>query len=459
MADTYTNTIKAGENLSTIAQKAGMTPAQFAALNPHLAGTGADSYQGLKNTVGVGTGYNLSAPAPVVPPPVVPPPAGGTPPPVVPPPGGGTPPPPETPADPTRYVRTANTNQDAIDRTVRDLSTANNIPAPDLATITQRNKDNAQALVDSITAEFNRQLDAQGVENNGLNDRVRALNTSSGLGGSDFATANAVGQERKNQNAIDLINADKAQKIAAVYSDVAARSQVDYQTERANYIAGLKDNLDQLRKAKDEDRAKALDSIKGFAAQGVSIDKLKAVDPATYGTLLKEYGGSQLDLETAWNANLPDNLKVQYGSLTKQGTNGNAVVIRYGLNPVTGKTENKEYDTGIKYIDFVGKGEPEIKEVDGRLWSVTRDDKGNQVAKPLTEVSDLNKSIINKNNADAAKSRADALGGGDSVVSQDLQDAKSAIDSGKDSLAVRQAFLRAHPTKENLYTAYFKEQY
>jgi len=42
----------------------------------------------------------------------------------------------------------------------------------------------------------------------------------------------------------------------------------------------------------------------------------------------------------------------------------------------------------------------------------TKDENGNQVAKPLTEVSELTRSMINENNASAAKSRADAANGG-----------------------------------------------
>ncbi len=158
---------------------------------------------------------------------------------------------------------------------------------------------------------------------------------------------------------------------------------------------------EERKQAKEEDRAKATETIKGLASNGVSIDSLKTSDPKSYEVLLSEYGGSQLDLETAWNASLPENQKIQYGQITKKGADGNAVIVRYGLNPVTGKTDTKEYNLGMKYGDFVGKGEGEIKELDGQLWNISYDENGNRVAKPLTGVSDLTRSQINKNNADA----------------------------------------------------------
>lgn len=74
--------IQPGQNLSSIASQAGMTPAQFAALNPQFAGQGAGYYQGLANNVQVGQSYNVNPPAnqpPVNTPPTTTPPANTTP--------------------------------------------------------------------------------------------------------------------------------------------------------------------------------------------------------------------------------------------------------------------------------------------------------------------------------------------------------------------------------------------
>ncbi len=313
----------------------------------------------------------------------------------------------ETPLDVNRFIRKPNANDSEItriERTIRDMTVA-----PDLAKITAEKRAGANAVIDAITAQFQKTLNDQGIVNSGLNDRVRALNTTSGLQGSDFATANAVGQEKKNAGAIKLIEQERDAKINAILAGVDDRASEQYRQERESYVKALGDDLTRKKQARDEDRTRAKESIAGLAGAGISIDKLKTVDKKSFETLLKEYGGSQIDLETAWNASLPDNMKVQYGQITKKGANGNAVILRYGLNPVTGKTENKEYDLGIKYSDFAKK-ESEVKEIDGRLWNVTTDENGQTVAKPLTEVSELTRSMINENNASAAKSRADANG-------------------------------------------------
>lgn len=331
--------------------------------------------------------------------------------------GSSTPAPTPTPTtpniDPNRLVRTANPNDAEISKIERQIRNYT-LNEPDLGKITAEKRRGAKAVIDAVTAQFNKTLEAQGVVNRGLNDRVRALNVSSGLGGSDFASAAAIGQEEKNEKANQMIRDERDAKINAILAGVDERASEEYQKRREEYVKSMGEDLTRRKQAKEEDRKKATETITGLAAQGVSIDKLKEVDQKTYDLLLKEYGGNQLDLETAWNASLPENMKVQYGQVTKKGNNGNAFVIRYGLNPVTGKTESKEYDMGIKYGDFVGKGETELKEIDGRLWSVSYDEDGNQVAKPLTEISELTRSQINENNASAYKSRKEADGGGSS---------------------------------------------
>ncbi len=302
------------------------------------------------------------------------------------------------PVDTTRYARTANPNDQAItDLTAKLGNTAGD--APDLAKITQQKRDNAQALVDSIKAEFAKTLYDQGVTNAGLNDRTRALNVTSGLAGSDFATSAAVGQEKKNATALDLIAKERDAKINEIYSNIDAQASTEYQNQRKDYIANLGNDLAARKAAREEDRNNALASIKGFASAGVDIPKLKTADPATYDFLLKQYGGSQLDLETAWNAALPDNMKVKYDQQIIQGKDGNAVVFRYGVDPRTGIVTKTNYDLGVPYATV-----KDVKpvEMDGQLWAISTDANGNQIAKPLNNPSALTQSIINKNNADAA---------------------------------------------------------
>lgn len=390
--------VQQGQTASGIVKSLGITPEQFLAIpgNEKFKATGnANDYQGLSGLITPGMEYNVPTSAPQTPAPAPTTPAPTTP--TTP----ATVPPTTAPVDTTRYARTANSNDQSINNLQEQLSGFYSNTPPDLSKITEEKRKASESLVDSIRAEYARILGDQVVTNTGLNNRVRALNTTAGLGGSDFASANAINQENKNQKALDLINKERDAKIQAVYADIDQRASSEYQRQREEYVQGLKDNLTAKKQARDEDRNRALNSIKGFAEAGIDVTKLKQTDPDTFNLLLKEYGGSQLDLETAWNAALPENMKVQYTQKTLRGENGNAIILRYGFNPVTGKTESHEYDLGIDYAKIASGGTPELKEIDGRLWSVTIDPKtGKQVATPLTDTSELVKSQIAKNYSD-----------------------------------------------------------
>lgn len=291
--------------------------------------------------------------------------------------------PPVAPPDTTRYSRVPS----PYDSRITDLNTKLDSTvgeAPDLAKITADKKTAAQSMIDAVNSEFARILDEQTTTNDTNNARVRASNVSSGLAGGDFATSKAIDQETKNKKAIDLINSEKQAKIQAILADVDSRASEAYRVAREDYVKSLGDQLDRVKAAKDEDRAKALGSITAFAQQKIPLEKVKSSDPQTYQTLLSEYGGSELDLEAAWNDALPADMKVQYQDKIIQGNNGDATLFRYGLNPLTGTVEQKEYPLGVSFNSLNG-----VKpvNVNGRLFALSTDKNGDEIARPLTEVT------------------------------------------------------------------------
>lgn len=243
-------------------------------------------------------------------------------------------------------------------------------------------KGQAQGIIDSITSEFNRQIEAQNVTNAGLNDRVRALNVGAGLGGSDFGTAAAVKQEQKNQGAIDLINKEKQAKIYEVLNNLGSRATEQARKEKQDYIKSLGDNLDLIRKVKDEDKARATETIQNLARQNITLDKFKQSAPEEFKQTLDEYGGSEMDLEGVWNESLPTGLKANYENKIIQGPNGMASVLRYWVDPQTGQMTQKEYPLNVNYNTLQGV-KPTI--VDGRLWAIETDANGNLKGEPLTQ--------------------------------------------------------------------------
>lgn len=389
-------------------------------------------------------------------------PTGSTPTPTPTPTPSPTPTPTPTPVtDPNRYVRTPSAKDQAI-KDAEDKLNGYVGTEPNEANLIAEKRKQAQAMIDVVNAEFNRTLADEQVAGEGRNSRVRALNVNSGLGGSDFATGAAVDQEKKNSKVVDLINQEKSAKISAILADADSRASEEYKARRLEYVKGLEGNLDRLKEAKDEERAKALGTVKGLAQLGTKLDVLKTSDPATFKQLLEEYGGSELELEAQWNASLPDNLKVKYEQKVISGPGGKAQILRYGVDPQTGKITQNLYDLGVDYSKLQDE---QIKEVDGVLYSTSKTNPDGTLT-PLTKVSELAKSNIAQNyasadasRASAEKSRADILGGEDPQVTKELQDAQKAIDEGRDPDQVRRMFLDLYPKKADLFLKYTKQQY
>lgn len=255
--------------------------------------------------------------------------------------------------DTERYPRTVNKYDEDI-KDVRD-KLSSSVEEPDLNAITRQKREMAQSQIDVVTAEFNRALDSQGATNKEADARTRALNISGGLGGSDFATAAAVKTENVGKEAINRINQEKTARVESILADVDQRATEEYRAQRQEYLRGLEGNLDRLKEAREEDKEKALSTIKGLAASSIPVSRIKQADPETYQTLLEEFGGSELDLEVAWNDSLPDNMKIKYDQEVIRGKNGNAVIVRFGINPQTGTLDKQEYDIGVNYSNFTGE--------------------------------------------------------------------------------------------------------
>lgn len=252
------------------------------------------------------------------------------------------------------YSRMPGTYDSSIESDNTALSSTLGV-APDEATILAKKKADAQTLIDSVTAEFNRQLADQTKVNDANSGRVRALNINSGTSGSNFASSAASKQDTENQHTLDLINQEKEAKISAILADVEDRSSEQYKTEREDYIKSIQGDLDRQTALKDADRKRAEESLTGLASSGVSLDALKANSPDVYKQLKTEYGGSDYELESAYNSSLPAELKTTYETHVVQGPDGGAQLLRYGVNPLTKNLESKTYDLGTDYATYAGQ--------------------------------------------------------------------------------------------------------
>lgn len=271
---------------------------------------------------------------------------------------------------------------------------------PNQGEIYTQNRQFAQGALDAINAAANREVASANEVGAGMNARVRAMNISGGLGGSDFGTAAAVGQEQKNKKVIDLIEAERAAKIQATLDNVADLTSQQYAERRKEYLSQLNTDLDQAKAARDYDRQQAQERLTSLAQSGVNIDKLKTAEPEVYNTLKTLFGGSDLELEGRFNAALPDNMKIKYTDKIIPDKSGNAVLLRYGVDPMTGSVKTSEYSLGQSYSLFTEQKQP-IETNDGRLWRTNPDGS----LTPLTQIDAKTQSEINANNALASQRR------------------------------------------------------
>lgn len=277
-----------------------------------------------------------------------------------------------TPAASTRYERAPVASDDPLStaRTAISDFYKDSAPAQTLDQIREGKQKKAEAEADVIRGQFDKIISNERQAGVGREGRTRALSVSSGLSGSDFASSAAQNTEDKNNEILNARMQERDSKINAIMSGVDELASKEYQTQRDNKLKELEGNLDAQKAFRDETKTRATDYIKGLAAGGITLDGLKNTDPTSYDALLKEYGGAPYELEGVWNANLPDQYQTKFQDEVVEGKNGNAELLRYGYNPITGKTESKKYDLGTSYTSLKGT---KTVTVDGKLYKQNSD--------------------------------------------------------------------------------------
>ncbi len=284
-------------------------------------------------------------------------------------------------------------------------------PAPvDEAAIRRAAQERAQSIVNSMNAQFAPLLEAQNQENTRNEARTRATNISSGLAGSDFATGNAQQTEKAGSKAIALLNEQKAAKIAEVLTAADDRASTEIQNARTNLRLDTTSYLEN-RKAVAE---QAKTDISALAGAGVDLAKLKVNEPDTYVKLLNQAGfGSELAFDSYFNTSKPKASQVDWNEVFTQDASGNAVLHRYGVNPVTNQLESHDYPTGLPYSS-VSKQETQV--IDGVLYGKASDGSW----KPLTPESDKSKLAVEHVRLQNAKLKQDIASGGKSYMNAPL---------------------------------------
>lgn len=191
---------------------------------------------------------------------------------------------------------------------------------------------NMQGQIDATLAASDALIAKDREVGNGLNARVRGINISSGLGGSDFAAANAVGQEKKNQEVIDSDLKQRSAQLAQILGNIDTRASAEIDKATATAKENSKDYLAYLQDKQD----KAKTDLTSTAALGIGYDQLKTENPDALTKLLTQTGLSEQQARALFIANAPQGT---YLNADKPQIVGNtAVFFKQTKDPVTGKT-------------------------------------------------------------------------------------------------------------------------
>lgn len=267
-------------------------------------------------------------------------------------------PPPATPgASGYRYITpgatpTPGTAFDANTETSRYLSTLEdtaNQPT-DEASIRAKQITDAQNRIDGINQYYTNLSNQKTAENRAtgdkLNQEVRAGNIRSGNMGSDFATANSVGQEKSNQTVIDNANADiesqRQNALSGLYDRIDQNVQAEAQARRAEALGARQSLVDFMNKQATEVKADRQATVSRLGALGTTIDQLKQT-PDYYQQILKDTGYSEAELQYELNKAKPVAQQTQY----KTEVTSDGKILMYGVDPTTGKLSYQTVDTNV----------------------------------------------------------------------------------------------------------------
>lgn len=228
----------------------------------------------------------------------------------------------------------------------------------DEAAVRESVRQRMQAQIDAVNSAYDAMSREQSRINQGNLGSTRAVTARSGTLGSDFGNASLAGQEQANAKALAAIEAQRALETSKLYGEVDAAAEdaiMKKKQEAKDQAAGYSTYL-------DSERQKALDYAKTLGASGLSVEDMKAQDPAGYARLLGASGGDDMLLNAVVRSAMPGSAKTQYETKVV----GNRVVA-YGVDPATGQLKTMQAELPA---EAAGN---EIKVLGDELWSVSPD--------------------------------------------------------------------------------------
>lgn len=214
--------------------------------------------------------------------------------------------------------------------------------APDEAAIRETTRRNMQAQIDATNAYYSDLLKREEAAGDVRNAQTRAINLRAGLGGSDFASANAAETTEKNKDAVKAIENERLLRVTALFDKIDQRALEE--TNRQRTLAAA--SADQRIKLLDELATSARNDVTSLAKSGFTLDRFKNyVDEqgkSVYSQLLNESGMSELEMDAMFNQSVPK--KAQKDIHYEKLDSGKVVAFWTGDD---GTLQKQEYDFDV----------------------------------------------------------------------------------------------------------------
>lgn len=195
---------------------------------------------------------------------------------------------------------------------------------------------NLTKTLEAINSRFDSMVTTQERTNEENLAATNAAGARAGLTGSPLAGSNLATEKQFGQEAVDAINSQRNEQIAAIYSTVDQQEIAASQAREATANTEGKDYIDLLSAI----QTKAQASIASMAQGGISLDDLQTSDPVKFNKLLDQAGMDATQAKALWTANIPKEQVISTQAV------GNNMIVFY-QDPLTGKVKQETLNTGV----------------------------------------------------------------------------------------------------------------
>ena len=202
--------------------------------------------------------------------------------------------------------------------------------------IREETRKRMQAQIDAINASFVGLFQQEQMAGEDRSGQTRAINSRSGLMGSDFGAAQQEKTTQFNKSQMQALEAEKSARISSVMLNIEDRASAEIQRKKQEALGQYQMELGEYEKVQEQAR----NDLKTLASQGIALESL---NPAQKAALLKQAGYDDPTFgELVYNAMKPKAQQIDYKFEKLADGQG----LFYGIDPTTGEliTKNVKVD-------------------------------------------------------------------------------------------------------------------